>query len=423
MMNFNYRLSRLKNGTRIATAEMPYMQSASVGIWAGVGGRYESGKLSGISHFIEHLLFKGTKKRNAKKITEAVEGIGGYLNAFTTEDHTCYYAKACASHLPALCDVLSDMYLNSQFAPAEVEREREVIREEIRMYRDNPGQHVQELLSQTMWPAHPLGRPLTGTVESIGSFKRPDLMRFMHENYNGSTTIVTVAGKVSHDEVVAQLDPLLGKLPAGKTPRYSRFRVKSGTSKVALFTQETEQTHLAMGFYAFGRNDERRFALKLLSVILGENMSSRLFQKLREKYGFCYSVQSGMVALADAGLINISAGLDTGKLEKAMRVIMEEVAKFCDKPPSRGELRKAQDYTIGQTLMGLESTSNQMMWLGESLLGYGKILDPGQIRDRIFAVTPEQIQAVARHCLNPSRLGVAIVGPSKDADKIKGWLN
>ena len=421
-MDFNYRLTTLKNGTRIATAEMPHMESASLGVWAGVGGRHESQKLSGISHFIEHLLFKGTKKRNSRKITEAVEGIGGYLNAFTTEDHTCYYAKACSSHLPDLCDVLSDMYLNSQFPPAEIEREREVIGEEIRMYKDNPGHHVQELLSQTMWQKHPLGRPLTGTIESISAFDRAKLMNFMREHYNGRTTIVTAAGKVSHDDVVAQLEPLLGKLPAGNVPRFARYRVANSHPKVSLFTQETEQTHLAMAFYSFGRLDERRFALKLLSVILGENMSSRLFQKLREKYGFCYSVQSGMVALADAGVINISAGLDTGKLEKALRVIMEEVERFCHKAPARNELRKAQDYTIGQTLMGMESTTNQMMWLGESLLGHGKILDPVKIQEKIMAVTPEQIQAVACHCLKRARLGVAIVGPTKEADQIKGWL-
>lgn len=422
MTHYHYRLTRLKNGVRIASVEMPHMQSASVGLWAGIGGRHEPEKLSGISHFIEHLLFKGTKKRNARKITEAVEGIGGYLNAFTTEDHTCYYAKAGAAHLPTLCDVLSDMYLNSQFAPAEIEKEREVIREEIRMYHDNPAQHVQEMLSQTMWPGHPLGRPLTGTAESISSLDRAQMLRYLRDFYNGRTTIVTVAGKVSHEEVVAQLEPALGKLPPGKAPRFSRFRVTNGESKVSLYTQETEQTHLAMGFYAIGRSDERRYALKLLSVILGENMSSRLFQKLREKHGFCYSVQSGMVALADAGLINISAGLDTGKLQKALRVILQEVENFCHKPPSRGELRKAQDYTLGQTLMGLESTTNQMMWMGESLLGHGKILDPVEIEKKILTVTPEQIQAVAGHCLNRARLGVAIVGPSKEAGEIKNWL-
>ena len=423
MTHPKHRITRLKNGTRIASIEMPHMRSASVGIWAGIGGRHETDASSGMSHFVEHLLFKGTKNRTARRITEAVEGIGGYLNAFTTEDHTCYYAKACAGHLPVLCDVLTDMYLNSQFQPADIEREREVIREEIMMYRDNPAHHAQELLTQTMWAAHPLGRPLTGTVESISSFTRKQLIGFVKQHYTGRTTLVTVAGKVSHDEVVAQLTPALEKLPAGKTPRFSRFTARPDKPRVSLFTQETEQTHLAMGYHSIGRLDERRFALKLLSVILGENMSSRLFQKLREKYGFCYSVNSGMIALQDAGMVNISAGLDTSKLEKALRVILQEVENFCRKPPTRGELRKAQDYTLGQTLMGLESTTNQMMWIGESLLGHGKILNPAEIEQKLEAVTPEQIQAVACHCLNRSRLGVAIVGPEKDRAKIAGWLN
>jgi predicted Zn-dependent peptidase len=421
-MNYDYRLITLRNGARIASVEMPHMQSVSVGIWAGVGGRHESQSNSGMSHFIEHLIFKGTKKRNARRITEAVEGLGGYLNAFTTEDHTCYYAKAGAAHFNTLCDVLHDMYLNSLFAPADIERERDVIREEIMMYRDHPGQHAQELLSETMWPGHPLGRPLTGTLETIATFHRPALMHYMRENYNGRTTIATVAGKVRHEEAAAQLAPALEKLPAGRPPRYARCRIASGEARVSLFTQETEQTHLAMGFYAFGRQDERRFALKLLSVIIGENMSSRLFQKLREQHGFCYSIQSGMVALADAGMINISAGLDTAKLRRAVKMIMSELERVCHTPPSRHELRKAQDYTIGQTLMGLESTTNQIMWMGESILGYRKILDPAEIEQRVLAVTAEDVRAVACHCLNRARLGVAIVGPVKDVEEIKGWL-
>ncbi len=422
-MSYYYRMTTLPNGVRFATVEMPHMQSVSVGLWAGIGGRYESRKLSGISHFIEHLMFKGTKKRTAKQIIESVEGIGGYLNAFTTEDHTCYYAKAGAAHLPALCDVLGDMYLNSAFAPDEIEREREVIREEIAMYKDSPAQHAQELLSETMWPAHPLGRPLTGTEETISKFSREQLLGFMREHYNGRTTIVTVAGQVSHDRVLAELGPKLSRLTRQRAPRFARWREKSTEPKVALFSQETEQTHLAMGFYAFGRADERRFALKLLSVILGENMSSRLFQKLREKHGFCYSVSSGMIALADAGMINICAGLDPAKLQRALRVIMEELEGLCRRAPSRGELRKAQDYTIGQTFMGLESTTNQMMWMGESVLGYGRILDPSEIEQRVLAVTPEEVQAVACFCLSRARLGAAIVGPQKDVEKIKQWLS
>jgi len=417
----NYRLTTLPNGIRIASVEMPYMQSASVGIWTAVGARFEPKPLSGISHFIEHLMFKGTQKRSAKQITESVEGIGGYLNAFTTEDHTCYYAKAAARHMPVLGEVLSDMVLNSQFAPEEIEREREVIREEIMMYRDQPAQHVQELLSETMWPEHPLGRPLTGTVDSISTFKRPHFLKFVRQNYNGRSLMVTVAGRASHDEVVALFQPLLARVKPGQAPRYLRARSSRG-SKVLLVTQETEQTHLAMGFYSFGRTDERRFALKLLSVILGENMSSRLFQKLREQHGFCYSVQTGMVTLADSGLINISAGLDPSKLQKAMRAIFDELKKICLKKPGQQEVQRAKDYTIGQTLMGLESTSNQMMWMGESILGYRKILDPGEIERKMMAVTPEEIQKVACHCLDLDKLGVAVVGPQKDSEQIRNWI-
>ena len=421
-MEFPYRLSRLPNGVRIASVEMPWMRSVSIGVWAGVGGRHETAHQSGISHFMEHLLFKGTKKRSAKRITESVEGLGGYLNAFTTEDHTCYYAKAAAPHLPELCDVLGDMYLESQFAPGEIEKEREVIREEILMYRDHPAQHAQELLTATMWPGHPLGRPLTGTVETIGRLRRSDFVGFRSRHYTGSTTIITVAGPVYHERVVELLMPVFGRLPKGRSPRFVRTRPKDGPAKVSLFTQETEQTHLAMGFHAFGRTDERRFALKLLSVILGENMSSRLFQKLRERHGFCYSVQTSMVTLADTGAIQVYAGLDAENLERAVRMILRELENICHKAPGRNELKKAQDYTIGQTFMGLESTSNQIMWMGESLLGYAKILDPSEVERKILNVTPQDIQRVACHCLARVRLGVAVVGPLKDQEKIAGWL-
>ena len=378
-MDYPYRVTTLPNGARIASVEMPHMKSVSAGFWVAIGGRHETTGESGIAHFLEHLLFKGTSRRSARQLSEAVEGLGGYLNAFTTEDHTCYYAKATADHLPELCDVLGDMYLCSRLAPIEIERERDVIREEILMYRDHPAQHAQELLSQTMWPGHPLGRPLTGTLETIATFTRPQLRAFLARHYNGQTTIATVAGRVTHERVVKLLKPILGKLPRGRRPRFSRARMHKGPARVSLITQETEQTHLAMGFHAFGRQDDRRFALKLLSVILGENMSSRLFQKLREQHGYCYNVCSSMVTLEDTGAISISAGLDPLKLKKAVALILRELESICRKQPSKVELKKAQDYTVGQTFMGLESTSNQMMWMGESLLGYGKVLNPTQI--------------------------------------------
>ena len=422
-------LTTLPNGARIATIEMPHMQSVSVGIWAAVGGRYEPKAVCGISHFIEHLMFKGTEKRSARKITEAVEGLGGYLNAFTTEDHTCYYAKAGAAHLRTVCDVLGDMYLHSRFAPAEIEKEREVIREEILMYLDNPGQHVQELLSDALWPDHPLGRPLTGTVKSISGLNRETFLEFKDKNYNGRTTIVTVAGKATHQQVLELMGPVLCALPVGQAARFAKAKPvpasdgknKGGPGRILVQKHELEQTHVALGFHAFGRRDERRYALKLLSVILGENMSSRLFQKLRERHGFCYSIQSGVVSLEDAGALTIFAGLDPAKLEKALKLTLEEIERIMERPPSRSELKKAQDYTIGQTLMGLESTSNQMTWMGESILSYGKVLPPEEAERRLLAVTPEEVRAVAKVCLQRSRLAMAIVGPVPDEEVIRGW--
>ena len=422
-MDYPYHLTTLANGSRIASVDLPHMRSVAVGFWAAIGGRHEAPPVSGISHFIEHLLFKGTRQRSAKEITEQVEGVGGYINAFTTEDHTCYYAKAAAPHFERLCEVLGDMYCNSVFEQQEIEKEREVVREEIMMYRDNPGQHAQELLTQTMWPGHALGRPLTGTVETINRFRRPQLLDYRRRHYVGRTTIVAVAGPLRHERVLEILTPILRKIPAGRTARFSRARLKEeGPARVALVSQDTEQTHLAMGFHAFGRRDERRFALKLLSVILGENMSSRLFQKLREERGYCYSVQTSTVTLEDAGAFSLYAGLDPRNLKRAVRLILRELESICRKKPGREELRKAQDYTIGQTLMGLESTTNQMMWMGESLLGYKHVLDPGEIERRILEVTPEDIQRCACYCLNRGRLGVAVVGPFKESNVIESWL-
>ncbi len=425
-MQHDYRLTTLPNGTRIASIEMPHMRSVCVGVWVGVGGRFESKAQSGISHFTEHLLFKGTKRRSSKRITEAVEGVGGYLNAFTTEDHTCYYAKAGATHLHTLCDVLSDMYLHSTFAPVEIERECDVIREEIAMVFDNPGQHVQELLSQVLWPDHPLGRPLTGTAEGIGRLRQDDFLAFTRRFYHGQTTTIAVAGQASHECVVEALAPEFLQLHKGRLPGCRAalpLEKESGREpRVISLPQEIEQCHLALGWHAFGRRDERRFALKLLSVLLGENMSSRLFQQLRERYGFCYSIQSCLVSLDDTGALTIFGALDADNLRKALNVIRREIERLCTRPPTRSELRKAQDYTIGQTLMGLESTTNQMMWMGESLLAYGRIVDPQEVERRLLAITPEEITAVARQCLRPERLRAALVGEGPEAATLQEWL-
>jgi len=413
-----YRTTRLENGVRIATREMPEMKSVSVGIWIAVGGRHEPEELCGISHFLEHLLFKGTSKRSSRDITEEVEGLGGFINAFTTEDHTCIYAKAASQHFPTLANVISDMYVNSLFEEHEIERERDVIREEILMYKDQPGQFSQDLLTEAMWPRHALGRPLTGSVESISRIQREHLVKFVAENYNANSTVVTVAGRCKHEEVVRSFKSKLRKLSRGRTPAFQRWNEVKRDQRILVAEDKTEQTHLALGYHAMSRTDDRRFATKLLSVILGENMSSRLFQQLRERYAYCYSVHSGTLALEDSGLVSISVGLECEKLRSALRAIHRELDKLCQRPPSNKELRQAQEYTIGQNELGLESTSNQIMWMGESLLAYDQVVDPDEVQAKFKEVTAEHIQEVANLCFAPQRMGLGIVGPV-DTTKVK----
>jgi predicted Zn-dependent peptidase len=416
-----YRTTILENGVRIATRPMPEMKSVSVGIWVAVGGRHETEDLCGISHFLEHLLFKGTSKRSAKQITEEVEGVGGFINAFTTEDHTCFYAKAGSQHLPALADVLCDMYVNSLFAESEIARERDVIREEIMMYKDHPGQFSQELLTEAMWPRHALGRPLTGSLESITRIRREDLLKFVEKNYNGNSTVVTVAGNCSHDDVVRCFEDKLKNVAKGKPPEFQPWNEVKRDRRVLVANDATEQTHLALGYHAMSRTDDRRHAMKLLSVILGENMSSRLFQQLRERYAYCYSVHSGTLVLEDSGLVSICVGLEPEKLQSALRAIHKELDKLRTRPPGRKELRQAQEYTVGQNELALESTTNQIMWMGESLLAYGSVIDPDEVQACFKRVTGDQIQEVANLCFAPQKMGLGLVGPV-DEVKVERWI-
>lgn len=414
-------VSTLANGVRVATTTMPHLRGVCVGIWAAVGGRHEADSESGLAHFLEHLLFKGTSRHSARELTTAVEGVGGYLNAFTTEDHTCYYAKAAAPHFARLSDTLIEMYTDSQFPANEVEREREVIREEILSYRDVPAQWAEELLSEALWPKHPLGRPLTGTVETLAVLGGADLRAFRDFHYNGQNTILTVAGPIAHRDVLAQVSKALGEIPAGRggVPVPAPKTVRAG---IRVEVEDSEQAHLALGFHAVSRTHPLRFALRLLSVILGENMSSRLFQSLRERYGYCYSVQSSTVLLEETGALSIFADLDPLKLPSAIKVIRRELSRLCEKKPSKAELRRARDFTIGQTQISLDSATQQISWMAESLMSHGRVEAPREVEQGIFDVTPEEIQAVALACFSPNRTGVALVGPQYDKASVRRMI-
>ncbi len=406
-----YQVTQLKNGLTVATAEMPQMMSVSVGLWVGVGSRYEPAALNGVCHFIEHLLFKGTKKRSAKKISQAVEGIGGYLNAFTSEEMTCFHARAGHDRFDDLLDVLLDMLLDSRFDPVEIGKEREVIKEEMAMYLDEPQHHVQELLNATMWPDQPLGRSITGTEQTLDAITRAHLLGYLRESYVPANTLIVAAGKLKHRQVVRAVTRYAPRFPSAARPRFTPARSEQRKPRVCLFTKQTEQTQIALGIRTCSRQDERRHALRLLNTILGENMSSRLFQVVREDRGLAYSIYSTPSFFSDAGDLVISAGLDTDNVTKVLPLVLRELRRMREAAPSAGELRRARDYVIGQIDLSLESTDNQMNWLGEQLLGYGRILRPAQIKRHLREVTAGEIRAVARDFFRPDRLNLALVSP------------
>jgi predicted Zn-dependent peptidase len=417
-----YKVTRLENGLAVATAEMPHMASVSVGIWVGVGGRYEPAAINGVSHFIEHLLFKGTRRRSAREISQAVEGIGGYLNAFTSEEHTCFYAKAGHNHFQQLWEVLADMFLNSTFDPVEIGKERDVIKEELAMYIDQPQQYVQELLNALMWPDQPLGRSITGTEKTLDAIGREQLLEYQRTNYVAPATLVSVGGRIAHAEAVRAVRRSVRKFAQGQRPRYAPATITQTRPAIHLHTRKTEQTQAALGIRACSRHDEWRFALRLLNVILGENMSSRLFQSVREEHGLAYSIYSGNSFFDDAGDIVISAGLDLDNLEKALKIIVREMKRLASDLAPSAELRRARDYLTGQMDLSLENSENQMMWAGEQWLGYGKILKPDEFKKRLGEVNPAAVRAAARRFFRPDRFNLALVSPLKSADGLEKIL-
>ena len=408
-----YHITRLPNGLRLATAELPHMASVSLGIWSAVGSRCERSGETGISHFIEHMLFKGTRHRSAAQISQEIEGLGGYINACTSEESTCYHARAHASHAATLMDVLADMYLNPVFDRQEITRERRVIKEEIAMTLDQPSQHVLELSDESLWPDQPLGRSIAGDERTLNRTRRRELTGFHARHYVSGSTVVVAAGDIRHRDLLDLTKRLAGRIPTGK--RSSWFPAVNGQARpeIKLFTRDMEQTQFALGIRTCSRHDPRRFALRLANVILGENMSSRLFQSIREKHGLAYSIYSTPNFYHDTGSLTIAAGLDTSHTQKALKLTLDELHRLRDKPPGARELRRARDYLIGQLELSLESTESQMNWVGEQLLGFDQIIPPDEIKARLNEIRPGDIRRVASDFFRLERLCLSLVSPLK----------
>jgi predicted Zn-dependent peptidase len=399
------------------------MSSVSVGLWVGIGGRYEPAPLSGASHFIEHMLFKGTRKRSAAQISQSVEGLGGYLNAFTSEEITCFYSKARHDKFDELLEVLVDMFLNSKFDRGEFTKERNVIKEELAMYLDQPQQHVHELLNETLWPDQPLGRSLTGTPETLDAMRRNDLLEYKNKNYVADSTLLAVAGNIDHQTVTKAFARYSKHFPRATRPTFTPAIVDQSAPRVRLHTKQTEQTQIALGIRTCSRHDDRRFALRILNTILGENMSSRLFQIIREDHGLAYNICSHASCFDDVGSITISAGMETDRLEKTLKLTMCELTKLTDRPVPAAELRRARDYVIGTLDLSMENTENQMMWVGEQYLGYGKVESPRDLKSKLAKVTAAEVRSAARDFFQANRVNLALVSPLKNTGRLPRLLN
>jgi predicted Zn-dependent peptidase len=423
MTKYPFQIATLPSGLQVITGQMHHMESVSIGVWARVGGRYEDPTSSGISHFIEHMNFKGTPRRTARKISQAIESIGGIINGFTGEEATCYYAKVRYPKFNNALEVVLDLYFNSTFDPAEISRERDVIKEEIRMYSDVPQQLVYEDFNTTMWPDHPLGQSLLGTFDSIDSFTRRKLLAFRNQYYTPANTIISVAGNISHDAVVAAVEKCTAGMKKGKpAPECSPFRTAQRSPRLHVRTKQIEQAHAIMGFRTSGRNDPQRFQLRLLSTILGENMSSRLNHEIREKRGLAYSIHSQVSRYQDTGALQITIGTDAQKLPQALSLILAMCRSIAEKGVKPIELRHAKEFVRGNVGLALERTTDHMIWLGEGLLISNDVLTIEDIINQYNRVTLDDIQRIAQQVFVKKGLNLAIVTPSCNTRQIKSLL-
>ena len=410
-----YHRTILPNGLRIVSAPRHGAESVSVGVWINAGGRYEKARVSGISHFLEHLLFKGTKTRSARQIKEMVEGTGGALNAFTDEEFTCVLAKVLPSRLETAVEVLTDMVLHPALEPSQMEKERQVVMEEIRMYQDLPMQFVHDLLNTLLWPNHPLGRILSGTEKSVKRIERSDIRAYHQRHYVPRNIVVAACGKLSHRSLVEAVRALWARQPAGHPQKAARVHQRAHKPRLKVERRKTEQTHFSIGFHAFPQNHPQIHALNLLNVILGGNMSSRLFQRVREDRGLCYEIGSDVKRYRDTGLFSVSAGVEHRHLVRSLQVILKELSRLRREKVTPKEFEQALEYSVGSILFALEDTMEQMHWMGECEMLLGRVQPVEELLGHLGRVRREDLIPVARTILTPRHLSMAVIGPVEPA--------
>lgn len=400
----------LPNGLRVVTEKIESVKSISVGIWVKTGSRNETPKQAGITHFLEHMLFKGTDKRSAYDIALSMESVGGYLNAFTSSEYTCYFARCVNTQIERALDVLSDMVLNPSFPEEEVEKEKKVVIEEMKMYRDSPDDYLFEEYNTRMFQGHELGRPVLGLEETVSSFTREDLYEYMEERYRAGNLLISVAGNVEHEEVVKLVSEYLGDLPTLNVENEDQPLNEFDTTKLEL-TKPIEQTHYILGRRGLNFDHEDKYLLLLANTILGGGMSSRLHQNVREKYGYCYSIQTFNQSYTDSGMWGVYVGTDKDYVEHVHELVVAELNKISEELVPEKELEEAKSQLKGKLLLSQENTSNRMMRLAKSELYFDRFVTLDELVENIDTVTSEQILEFSKEFFDQKYFMEAVLTP------------
>jgi len=412
-----YNKTTLKNGLRIITAPMKDTQTTTIFVTVGVGSRYEEEEEAGISHFIEHMIFKGTKKRpNTQVIANELDAIGGTFNAFTGKNRTAYYAKVDAKHFDIALNVISDIFLNSKIETKEINREKGTVLQELSMYKDMPMRTVEDDFERLLYGKQKLGREIIGYKKTITDFKRKDFTDYMDRFYIASDTVICVAGKISEQKVIAQLKKYFAKMKKGKKTEIEKVIEKQIVSKIKIKNKKTDQTHLILGVRTYDHRHKDRYALSLLSSILGGNMSSRLHIQVRERQGLAYYIRTDGEAYQDVGYLMVGAGVEHKNLEKTIKIILRELKKISAYKVSEKELQKAKNYIKGKSVMGLEPSDAVASYLADQEVMKNEILIPDQVFKKIDKVTVNDIQRVAKDIFVSKNLNLAVIGPHKEKE-------
>ncbi len=401
----------LPNGMVVIAEPMPHVHSVSIGVWVRTGSRSEPQPLNGIAHFIEHMVFKGTVRRTAEQIAREMDSVGGMLDAFTSKESVCFNAKVLSEHLPLAFDVLSDLALHPLFAEADIAKERQVILEEIRMEEDNPESVAHELLTKNFWRGHSLGAPILGTRATARRFKRDALLECFDQWYAPENLLLTAAGRIEMPQLVALARGTFGSLKRGARASHPPSPPKPHGLLAVRNKPSLEQVHITLAMPSYPLADQRRYATSLLNNILGGGLSSRLFQKIREREGLAYAVSSDVTPYADAGMLSIYAGPARQNVERVLRLIAGELRRLKQEPVAEDELRRAKDHFRGAMLLSLESSGARMSHLARQEMYLGRFFTAEELQAKIEAVTREQIQQIARDFFQPEKIAAAIVGP------------